>query len=120
MIKRLELTWIHETSDESIGKYVQNKIGRLDKFIPRRDRGAVHVKVCLKKVKAADNRRYICEIILYLPGGIVLKTEEASLNTYAAIDISESKLKAQLLKHRQQHSNPRIYHKILSKFNRAG
>jgi ribosomal subunit interface protein len=119
MIKRLELTWLHESSEKSIEKYVQAKIGQLDRYVPRRDRQAVHAKVTLKKSKAQDKRQYGCEVILTLPRGRVLKVDEASLNTYAAIDISEAKLKHQLLKYKELYGTPKFHRRVLARFRRS-
>lgn len=103
MIERLEINGIHTEVTDDLRKYVNKKIGRLDKFIPRRARESAHAEVKLKAGSSKGKKQYTCEVILTLPRDI-LTTKETTLNMFAAIDIVETKLKNQLKRYKGQHS----------------
>ena len=102
MIKNLEVSGIHYSLDDKMTKYVANKIGRLDKYMPLKNRRSVRAEVKLMESKGNKNDKYQAEVVLHL-GAAQLTASESTLNMYAAIDIVEAKLKNQLRKHKQQH-----------------
>lgn len=103
MINRLEVTGIHTDTNKDIQKYVKKKIGRLDSYMPKHARKSVHAEVRLKESKAKDKKQSTAEVVLYLPGDVI-SAKETTLNMYAAIDIVEEKLKAQLKRYKDQNS----------------
>lgn len=103
MINRLEVTGIHTETNKDTLKYVKKKIGKLDSYMPKHARKSVHAEVRLKESKAKDKKQSTAEVVLYLPGD-VLSAKETTVNMYAAIDIVEEKLKAQLKRYKDQNS----------------
>ena len=103
MIKRIEITGISIELGADIKKYIQRKIGRLDRYIPKKARQSVHAEVKVWETNAKDtNDKYECEVILHLPER-QLMAKESTLNMFAAVDIVESKMKTQLHKYKEQH-----------------
>lgn len=102
MIKQIDLTGIHYEVTEKMKKYVENKVYRLDRYMPRSIRKSIRAEVKLIETKGNKNDKYRAEVVLHLPGG-QLTASEATLNMYAAIDIVEAKLKNQLRKHKEKH-----------------
>ena len=47
MIEKLDIEGIHMTVDENIRRYVIQKIGQLDKYLPKKARESAHVEVML-------------------------------------------------------------------------
>ena len=86
MIQKLEITGIHANVDEKLRSYVVKKLGRLDRYTPRRIRKSLHLETKLKESKVKTRRQFTCEAILYLPHE-VLRVQETTLNLYAATDI---------------------------------
>lgn len=117
MIQRLDISGVHTHVDDDLRKYVTKKIGRLDRFIPKASREAVHVEVKLKEAKAKDKKACTCEVIVHLPQE-TLTTSETTINMYAAIDIVETKLRGQLKKYKELHDNPRFHRRLLTRFQR--
>jgi len=103
MIERLEINGIHTDVGDDLRKYVNKKIGKLDKYIPRRARESAHAEVKLKSANSKGKKQYTCEVILTLPNDVIT-TKETTLNMFAAIDIVETKLKNQLKRYKEQHS----------------
>jgi putative sigma-54 modulation protein len=119
MINKLEITGVHLEVNDDLHKYVAKKIGKLDKYMSKHARESVHVVVKLKetKGKAKDRVERTCEVIVHLPHDN-LAISEKTASVYAAIDIVEQKLKAQLQKYKELHGTPRFRHRVLAKFKR--
>jgi ribosomal subunit interface protein len=118
MIQKFEINGIHTVVDENLRKYVNKKIGRLDKYLPRHHRDSVHVVVELKESKAKDKNKYTCEVIMHLPHGGDIKVRESTMNMFAAVDIVETKLKLLIKKHKEQHASGKLARHLTARFRR--
>lgn len=114
MIKQLEITGVHMQVGEDLRKYVTKKIGRLDRYIPRTSRESAHVQVKLKEAKKDGKKECICEVIMQLPHEKITITE-STINTFAAVDIAETKLHQQLARYKDLHVNPRLHRRMLAR-----
>lgn len=103
MISRIEKSGINLELGEDVKKYIDRKIGRLDRYMPRSARKSVHVEAKLKATNNKPGNKYECEVILHLPGGKVM-AKESTLNMFAAVDIVEAKLRNQLQRYKRTHS----------------
>ncbi len=103
MIERLEIDGIHMEVGDELRRYVVKKIGKLDKYLPRRAKGVAHLEVKLKSSSNKGKKQYTCEVILTVPHDIIT-TKETTVNMFAAIDIVETKLKNQIRRYKDQHS----------------
>lgn len=95
----------YELNDD-IKKYVEKKIGKLDRKISRKVRSTIFAKVMLKENAQVKKGRFSCEVIMYLPEQQLI-VEEATINMFAAVDIVESRLKNQISKYHSKHSQHR-------------
>ncbi len=100
MIKTIEITGFKYDLDETTKKYVNKKIGRLDRYLPRHARKSVTAEVRLKQVNRDHGNKYEAEIILSVPDKVLAATDSTS-NMLAAVDIVESKIVSQLRKYKQ-------------------
>ena len=107
MIKQLEIDGVHMTVGDDLRKYVNKKIGGLEKYVPKHARKSVHVEVKLKEGKIKTKTERTCEVILHLPGEVIT-VSETTINIFAAVDIVEEKLKNQLRKYKQMHATHRV------------
>ena len=114
MINKMEIQGVNLKIDANLRKYAEKKIGKLDKYIPRHARDSVHVKVYLKERVIKTKKECTCEVMLVLPKESI-NTKESTINMYAAIDIVETKLKNQLKKYKDKHTNHKVSLKILAK-----
>jgi putative sigma-54 modulation protein len=119
MITKLEITGVHMEVNDDLRKYVTKKIGKLDRYMPKHARESAHVAVKLKEVKgrAKDRVEHISEVVVHLPHDEIMLSERTA-SIYAAIDIVEQKLKAQLQKYKELHSAPRFRQRVLARFKR--
>ena len=118
MIEKLEISGVHSTVTPELRKYVTNKIGKLDRYIPKHARESAHAEVSLKEIKSKDKKQCVCEVVLYLPKE-TLTTKEATVNMFAAVDIVEAKLKNQLKKYKEIHSGLKLHRRVMSRFRRG-
>jgi putative sigma-54 modulation protein len=114
MIEKMEIAGIHLDVEPKLKKYVTKKMGAMDKYIPRHARESAHLEVKLKEQKAKDKNQFTCEVILFLPHDTI-RIAETTLNIYAAVDIVETKLKNQIRKYKETHTQKRIPGKIAAK-----
>ncbi len=103
MISHIDKSGIGFDLEDDLKKYIDKKVGRLDKYIPRRARKAVVAEVKLRETDEKAGDKYTCEVILRLPDRKIT-AKESTLNMFAAVDIVEAKLKNQLKKYKDSHS----------------
>lgn len=91
-------------ADEKLHEYIDEKLGGLEKYVPRWARNGVRGTVVLEDDPSGrEDNRYVCEAFLEVKGERLM-SREGTINMYAAIDIVEAKLKAQLVKYKEKHS----------------
>lgn len=117
MIQKLEISGVHTDIDKKLREYVTRKIGKLDRFTPRKTRDALHAEIILKDNKAKDKRHCTCEVIIFLPHD-KLMVSESTMNMYAAVDIVEAKLKNLLKKYKETHSSLGLHKRMLARLRR--
>lgn len=119
MLQKFEIRGVHTTVDDSLRKYVNKKIGGLDRYLSRHQRQSAHAEVHLKEGKAKNNTHCTCEVTMHLPHETI-NLKESAYNMYAAVDIVEAKLKQQLKKYKDQHSNGKLTRHLFGRLRRHG
>ena len=118
MIASVDITGVKYDVDENTKKYVQKKVGRLDRYLPRHARKSAAADVRIKQVDQPKDNKYQVEITLTVPGNNLTAKDTAG-NVLAAIDIVEAKLVRQLHKYKQV-SIPHVGRRgMLSRFKRS-
>lgn len=102
MIEAIAISGVKYTPDEQTKKYVKQKIGRLDRFLPRHARKSASAEVKLKQINRDHGNKYEAEILLHVPNKDIA-AKDSTVNMYAAVDIVEHKLAAQLKKYKDSH-----------------
>lgn len=118
MITQIDITGVRYSPDELTRKYVTKKIGRLDRFLPRRDRKTAKAEVILKEVNRAHGNKYEAEVIMHVPDR-TLTAKDSTLNMLAAIDIVEAKIAAQMQKYKQIRTDRQGGRGLLARFKRS-
>lgn len=98
----------YELTDD-IKKYLNKKIGRIDRFAPRHARKSLKADVKLVEKKTKSDK-FECEVILHLPEKR-LTAKADTVNMFAAVDIVETKLKNQLSKYKGTHGGDKQDHR---------
>ena len=105
MIKKLDISATGDLElSEDLKKYVQKKIGRLDRFLSRHARKTAHADVKLRGHTAKKNNKFTAEVVLHLPNE-TLTAKESTMNIFAGVDIVEAKIQNQLRKYKDKNSH---------------
>ena len=90
-------------TDERMKDYIEEKIGGIEKFLPRQVREEIQTSVLLEQdPNGREDNRFVCEAIMLVPGGKFV-AKEGAINIYAAIDIVDAKLRAQARTYKDKH-----------------
>ncbi|MES2630914.1 MAG: ribosome-associated translation inhibitor RaiA [Patescibacteria group bacterium] len=99
MISSIDVTGIKYSVDEKTLKYVTEKVGKLDRYLPSHARKTMTADVKLKQVNKDHGNKYEAEVIVHVPDK-VLTASDTTFNMMAAVDIVEAKLITQLRKYK--------------------
>lgn len=114
MIERMEIKGVHVTVDDNLRKYIQRKLGRLDRFMSKHSRQSVRMEVALKESKAKGGKLCHCDVSLHLPNETIV-VKESTINMFAAVDIAEAKLKLQLKKYKDKHDRTKLSRRLFAR-----
>lgn len=117
MIKKITVTGIHTEVSDDLRKYVERKIGRLDRYLPVHARKSVHVEAKLKEHKIKAHVECTAEVIIFLPKETIT-SKETTVNLFAAIDVTEEKLKNQIKRYKSKHGPGQIHQRVLARIKR--
>ena len=100
----IDLKYRGMATDVKVDRYVQKKIGGLEKFLPKAQREVAVTRVILTEDPSGrEQNRFGCEVMVGLVG-TELMSRDATINIYAAIDIAEAKIKSQLIDYKEKTS----------------
>jgi ribosomal subunit interface protein len=99
---QVKITDENAKPDEKLHKYAVRKLGRLERFVPYRQRTNLQIEVKLSESKKAARTYCGCQVVIHLPSK-ALTAEADTLNLYAAVDIVEAKLAQQLKTAKTRH-----------------
>lgn len=104
MIEPFEISATKLKLDDKLKKYTTKKLANLDRYLSRHTRRSAQMEVRLSGHKSEGQSQNVCHVVLRLPGQIIRLSEEAG-NIYAAVDITQTKLKNQLKKYKESHTD---------------
>ena len=99
MIASINITGIDYEVNEKTRKYVIEKIGRLDKYVPLHERRSMTANVKLSQVNREHGNKYEDGVSIQVPDKIIT-AQDSTMNMMAAVDIVEAKLAMQLRKYK--------------------
>ena len=99
MIASIDITGIKYNVSDKLQKYIVDKVGKLDRYVPAHARKSVVADVKLRQVNRDHGNKYEAEIIITVPDKTIV-AKDSTMNMHAAIDIVEAKLVAQLRKYK--------------------
>jgi putative sigma-54 modulation protein len=111
MIEHIDITGKKIVLSEPLKRYIQKKIGRLDRFVSRHARKTVHGEVIIREVNESHGNKYEAEAVLVLPDQQIV-AKDSTMNMFAAVDIVEAKLKAQLKKIKDEQVSEKRGHRM--------
>lgn len=112
---KLEISGLHTKISDKQKKYIEKKIGGLEKYVPRNQREVAHTEVRIKEDDIKRQKLLTCEVTMHLPKE-TLAISETTVNALAAVDIVETKLKLALKKYKDKHADPKLRQKLTNRF----
>lgn len=107
---QIAVTFRHMDSTEALKNHVEERIGKLDKYVIKPVQ--VHIILSVEKI------RQQCEIVL-TASNLRATAVESSENLYAAIDLAVQKIERQLKKHKEilkdhKHHQEVLHHDLVT------
>lgn len=105
MIENIDISGANYDVEESLRKYVQKRIGKLDRYLPRQNRKDLVTKVVVTQVNRDHGNKYEISATIDIPGGKVLNAKDEASNVFAGVDILEAKLTGQIRRFKTEKTN---------------
>jgi len=116
MIEKIEISGNGYKVDEPFRKYVDKRLGKLDRYLPRNAKKDVMMKVSVSEVSKNKSEKYSISVTMEMTGGKVITAKDECSNVFAGIDLVEAKLTGQIRRykletqpHRQKRSLKNLF-----------
>lgn len=116
MIDKIEISGNGFKVEDSFRKYVEKRIGKLDRYLPRGSKKDVVVKVIVAEIGKSKADKYEISAAMDIPGGKVVAAKDECSNIFAGVDLVEAKLTGQIRRyklemqpHRQKRSLKNLF-----------
>ena len=100
MIEKIEMSGNGYKIDEPFKKYVQKRLGKLDKYLPRGSKKDVVMKVVVAEVGKNKSEKYEISATMEITGGKVIAAKDECSNVFAGVDLIEAKLMGQIRRYK--------------------
>ena len=100
MIEKVEISGNGYKIDEPFKKYVQKRLGKLDKYLPRGSKKDVVMKVVVAEVGKNKSEKYEISATMEITGGKVIAAKDECSNVFAGVDLIEAKLTGQIRRYK--------------------
>lgn len=118
MIEKIEISGKDYKVEEPLRKYVQKRIGKLDRYLPRGAKNDVVCKMIVESIGKSKGEKYNLSVAMELTGGKVIAAKDECTNVFAGVDLIEAKLLGQIRRyklevqpHRQKRSLKNLFRK---------
>lgn len=97
MIEKIEITGKDDyIIEESLRKYTEKKLGKLDRYLPRNSKKDIVTKVVIVKTGHNNGEKFEISVAMSIPGGKIIAAKDECTNVFAGIDLLEAKLAGQI------------------------
>jgi ribosomal subunit interface protein len=104
---QIQLTGRKYEIDKELKKYVNRKLGRPDKYLPRQHKAKGMSVEIFRDPSGKEDNRYKVKAILEVAGPDIV-AETATINPHSAIDIVEQKLRLQIKRYKDKNAPRRF------------
>ena len=118
MIEKIELSGNDYKIEEPLKKYVEKRIGKLDRYLPRGFKKDVVAKVVVSEIGKNKTEKYEISVAMDIPGGKVIAARDECSNVFAGVDLVEAKLLGQIRRYKlevQPHRQKKNWSKLFIK-----
>ena len=100
MIEKIEINGNGYKVEEPFRKYVEKRIGKLDRYLPRGSKKDVVCKVAVTEIGKGKTEKYEISVAMDIPGGKVIAARDECSNVFAGVDLVEAKLMGQIRRYK--------------------
>lgn len=100
MIDKIEVSGKGYKVDESLRKYAEKRLGKLDRYLPRGAKKDAILKISIAEISKSKNDKYEIAATMELIGGKVLAAKDECSNIFAGVDLVEAKLAGQIRRYK--------------------
>jgi ribosomal subunit interface protein len=102
MIDKVEVVGTKVKLEDNFRKYAMKRIGRLDRYLPKKCKKDVIARVAVSQVNRAHGNKYEIRGTIEVPGGKVIAARDEAGNMFAGVDILEAKLMGQVRRYKTE------------------
>ena len=100
MIEKIDIVGNDYKVDESLKKYVEKRLAKLDKYLPRKSKKDVICKVMINEIGKSRGEKYEISAAMDIPGGKVIAAKDECSNVFTGVDLVEAKLLGQIRRYK--------------------
>ena len=100
MIEKIEISGNGYKVEDTFKKYIEKRIGKLDKYLPRGSKKDVVCKVVVSEAGKSKSEKYEISVAMDIPGGKVIAAKDECSNVFAGVDLVEAKLTGQIRRYK--------------------
>ena len=118
MIDKIEISGNGYKVENSFKKYVEKRIGKLDRYLPHGSKKDVVAKVVVSEIGKNKSDKYEISVAMDIPGGKVIAARDECSNVLAGVDLVEAKLLGQIRRYKlevQPHRQKRNWRNLFIK-----
>jgi putative sigma-54 modulation protein len=120
MIEKIEITGNDYRVDDTLKKYAQKRLGKLDKYLPRQAKKDVVCKMVVEEIGKGKSDKYEISVAMELTGGKVIAARDECSNVFAGVDLVEAKLLGQIRRYKLEVQPHRQKRSLKSLFRKRG
>ena len=120
MIEKIEVNGRGYKVEESFKKYVEKRLAKLDRYLPRTHKKDVVCKVQVSEIGKGKTEKYEIAASMELLGGKVLAAKDECTNVFAGVDLVEAKLLGQIRRYKLEVQPHRQKRSLKNLFRRRG
>ena len=100
MIEKIEINGNDYKVEEPLRRYVEKRLGKLDRYLPRGFKKDVVLKVIVSTIGKSKGEKYEVSVAMDIPGGKVLAAKDECSNVFAGVDLVEAKVTGQIRRYK--------------------
>lgn len=120
MIENIEITGNDYKVEDALRKYVEKRIGKLDRYLPRGFKKDIVAKVIVSEIGKGKGDKFEISIAMEIPGGKVIAAKDECSNIFAGVDLVEAKVTGQIRRYKLEMQPHRQKRSLKNLFIRRG
>lgn len=100
MIEKIDISGNGYKVEEPYKKYIEKRLGKLDKYLPKNAKKDVVMKVVTSEVGKNKGEKFEISVAMDIPGGKVIAAKDECSNVFAGVDLVEAKLTGQIRRYK--------------------